>query len=143
MNEPRCQPAGQCPASRRRWWSWQVLPALLDAAAILVVGSLRTAPPGAEHFSDKTLHCIAFAIFAWLAARALRFLRPSWPVARVLLAGFLASSALGGGLELWQGLLPYRDCEFLDFVADGIGAAIAMLITGGAWHLLRSRAPAP
>ncbi len=131
------------PASRRLWWSWHVGPALLDAAAILLVGSLRTAPPGAEHFSDKTLHCIAFAIFAWLAARAIRFVRPAWPTARVLLAGFLASSALGAGLELWQGLLPYRDSEFLDFVADAIGAAIAMLLTGAAWQLLRSKAPAP
>jgi VanZ family protein len=116
---------------------------LLDAVAILVVGSLRSAPPGAQYVSDKTLHCVAFGIFAWLAARALRFLRPAWRVSRVLLAGFLASSALGGALELWQGLLPYRDSEFLDFVADAIGAAIVMLLTGVVWQLLRSRAPAP
>lgn len=131
------------PSSRRLWWSWHVWPALLDAVAILVVGSLRTAPPGAEHFSDKTLHGIAFGIFAWLAARAIRFARPVWPISRVLLAGFLASSALGAGLEIWQGLLPYRDSEFLDFVADAIGAAMAMLLTGAAWQLQRSRAPAP
>ena len=131
------------PSPRRLWWSWHVWPALLDAAAILVVGSLRSAPPGAEHFSDKTLHGVAFSIFAWLAVRAIRFVRPAWPVSRVLLAGFLASSALGGGLELWQGLLPYRDSEFLDFVADAIGAAIAMLLTGAAWQLLRPRASAP
>ena len=131
------------PASRRLWWSWHVWPALLDAVAILVVGSLRAAPPGAERFSDKTLHGIAFGIFAWLAARAIRFSRPAWPISRVLIAGFLASSALGGGLELWQGLLPYRDSEFLDFVADAIGAAIVMLLTGAVRQLLRSRAPAP
>jgi len=131
------------PSPRRLWWSWHVWPALLDAAAILVVGSLRAAPPGAEHFSDKTLHGVAFSIFAWLAARAIRFVRPAWPVSRVLLAGFLSSCALGGGLELWQGLLPYRDSEFLDFVADAIGAAIAMLLTGIAWQLQRPRAPAP
>jgi VanZ family protein len=115
---------------------------LLDAVAILVVGSLRTAPPGAERFSDKTLHGIAFGIFAWLAARAIRFLRPAWPIPRVLIAGFLASSALGAGLELWQGLLPYRDSEFLDFVADAIGAAIVMLLTGAVWRLLRAKAAA-
>ena len=131
------------PASRRLWGSWHVWPALLDALAILIVGALRSAPPGAQHFSDKTLHGVAFAIFAWLAARAIRFVKPAWPTSRVLLAGFLASSARGGGLELWQGLLPYRDSEFLDFVADAIGAAIAMLLTGASWQLLRSRAPAP
>ena len=129
--------------ARRLWRSWHVWPALLDAVAILVVGSLRAAPPGAERFSDKTLHAVAFGIFAWLAARALRFLRPDWSVARVLVSGFLASSALGAGLEIWQGLLPYRDSEFLDFVADALGAALVMLLTGAVWQLLRSRAPAP
>ncbi|HEU4582246.1 MAG TPA: VanZ family protein [Polyangiaceae bacterium] len=129
--------------SRRLGWAWHVWPALFDAVAILVVGSLRTAPPGAERFSDKTLHGIAFGIFAWLAARAIRFLRPTWSASRVLIGGFLVSSALGGALEIWQGLLPYRDSELLDFVADALGAGAVMLLTGAVWQLLRSRAPAP
>jgi len=132
------------PASRRsaRFWSFRVWPAALDALLILVIGSLPVAPPGTQRFSDKTLHCIAFGILAWLASRAFRHLSPEAP-ARALVRGFLASVALGGGLELWQALLPYRSSELLDFVADAIGALIAVLITAGVWQLTRAKAPAP
>jgi VanZ family protein len=125
-----------------RFWSFRVWPAALDAALILVIGSLPVAPPGAERFSDKTLHCIAFGIFAWLACRAFRHFSPE-ASGRALAFGFAASVALGGGLELWQALLPYRSSEFLDFVADALGALIAMLITAGVWQLTRAKVPAP
>ena len=126
-----------------RVWSFRVWPALLDAALILLMGSLPMAPPGAEKVSDKTLHCIAFGIFAWLASRAIRFLRPAASSSRALLGGFASSVALGGGLELWQMLLPYRSAEFLDFVADALGAAIAVALTALVWRLGRAQAPAP
>jgi VanZ family protein len=51
--------------------------------------------------------------------------------------------ALGGGLELWQMLLPYRSAEFLDFVADAVGALIAVAFTAVVWQLQGARAPAP
>jgi VanZ family protein len=132
------------PAPRRaeRFWSFRVWPAVLDAALILVIGSLPVAPPGTERFSDKTLHCIAFGILAWLASRAFRHLSPGEP-ASALVRGFLSSVAVGAGLELWQALLPYRSAELLDFVADAIGALIAVLITAGVWQLTRAKAPAP
>lgn len=131
------------PRPSTRVWSIRVWPALLDAALILLVGSLPMGPPGADKVSDKTLHAIAFGIFAWLASRAFRFLRPSGPSSRALLAGFTASVALGGGLELWQMLLPYRSAEFLDFVADAVGALIAVAFTAVVWQLQGARAPAP
>jgi len=109
---------------------------------IWVIGSLPVAPPGAEKFSDKTLHCIAFGLFAGLACRALRYLSPGAPV-RALWGGFASSVALGGGLELWQALLPYRSAEFLDFAADALGALIAVLITAGLWQLTRAKARVP
>jgi len=115
---------------------------VLDALLILVIGSLPVSPPGTGRFSDKTLHCIAFGIFAWLACRAFRYLSPAAP-ARALLRGFASSVALGGGLELWQSLLPYRSAELLDFVADALGALVAVLITAGVWQLTRAKAPAP
>jgi VanZ family protein len=124
-------------------WSFRVWPALLDAALILVMGSLPMAPPGAEKVSDKTLHAIAFGIFAWLASRAARFLRPAGSSANALLAGFAASVALGGGLELWQMLLPYRSAEWLDFVADAVGALLAVALTAVGWQLRRAKAPVP
>jgi VanZ family protein len=132
-------------ASRRRgarFWSFRVWPAVLDAALILVIGSLPVAPPGAQRFSDKTLHCIAFGILAWLACRAFRYFSPEVP-GRALGFGFASSVALGGGLELWQAFLPYRSAEFLDFVADAVGALIAVLIIAGVWQLTRAKAPVP
>lgn len=125
-----------------RFWSFRVWPAALDALLILIIGSLPVAPPGSERFSDKTLHCIAFGIFAWLACRAFRHFSPAAP-GRALTFGFASSTALGGGLELWQALLPYRSAEFLDFVADALGALIAMLLTAAAWQLPRFKASAP
>jgi VanZ family protein len=129
--------------TKARLWSFRVWPALLDAALILVVGSLPMAPPGAEKVSDKTLHAIAFGIFAWLASRAVRFLRPAGSRAGALLVGFAASVALGGGLELWQMLLPYRSSEWLDFVADALGALLAVTLTAAVWRLGRARVPLP
>jgi VanZ family protein len=129
-------------ASRARLWSFQVWPAFLNAIAILVVGSLPMAPPGAEKFSDKTLHAIGFGIFAGLAARAGRALYPRAPQSKVLFVGFAASALFGGALELWQALLPYRSAEFLDFAADALGALIAVLLTAGLWQLARAKAPA-
>jgi VanZ family protein len=113
----------------------------MDAALILVIGSLPVAPPGTQHFSDKTLHCIAFGILAWLACRAFRYCSPEAP-ARALGLGFASSVALGGALELWQAFLPYRSAELLDFVADAVGALIAVLIVAGVWQFTRPKAPA-
>ena len=129
--------------TKARLRSFRVWPALLDAALILVVGSLPEAPPGAEKVSDKTLHAIAFGIFAWLASRAVRFLRPEGSPAGALLAGLAASVGLGGGLELWQMLLPYRKAEWLDFVADAVGALLAVALTGVVWRVGRARVPLP
>src|SRR5690606_11269681 len=36
----------------------------------------------------------------------------------------LLSTALGGALELAQALVPYRSAEWLDVVADGVGALL-------------------
>lgn len=92
---------------------------------IFVVGSL---PGGAKvpgGVSDKFEHAAGFALLAWLWCRALERSRPDRSRARAALGGFLVSTAVGGALELWQGLLAYRTCELLDWVADGVGAALA------------------
>jgi VanZ family protein len=75
--------------------------------------------------SDKIQHAIGFALLAGLWCRALQRLRPESGVRRAALGGFLVSVGVGGALELWQAVLTYRTCEFLDWVADGVGAAVA------------------
>jgi VanZ family protein len=108
--------------------SWDVALALLYVLAIFIVGSLPGAPPVGPSISDKVQHAIGFALLAWLWCRALRRLRPESSVGRIILGGFLVSAGVGGALELWQGLLTYRTCEFLDWVADGVGAALAVAL---------------
>jgi VanZ family protein len=113
------------------------------AAALLVLGSLPMGPQQTAGLSDKTLHFIAFGVLAWLCWRALRELRPDAPVWLPLLGGFTASVLCGGVLELWQALLPYRSCELLDWVADALGALLAVVLTGVVWLFSRVRPSAP
>jgi len=100
-------------------------------------------PPKKAGLSDKTLHFIAFGVLAWLCWRALRELRRDAPVWVPLFGGFTASVLCGGLLELWQGLLSYRSCEFLDWVADALGALLAVVLTGVVWRFSRVRPAAP
>ncbi|HWO09054.1 MAG TPA: VanZ family protein, partial [Polyangiaceae bacterium] len=104
--------------------SIDVVVAALYAAAIFVVGSLPGAVAIAKNVSDKLQHALGFALLAWLWCRALRRLRPGWALPRVSAASAALSVALGGALELWQGLLAYRSCDVLDWLADAVGAAI-------------------
>jgi VanZ family protein len=122
--------------------SWDVALALLYVLAIFVVGSLPGAPTVGPSISDKIQHAIGFALLAWLWCRALRRLRPESSLGRIILAGFVVSAGVGGALELWQGLLTYRTCEFLDWVADGVGAALAVALFAAFQQLLGARARA-
>jgi VanZ family protein len=123
--------------------SWDLALAVLYVLAIFVVGSLPGAPPVGPSISDKVQHAIGFALLAWLWCRALKRLRPDSSLGRTLLGGFLVSVGVGGALELWQALLTYRTCELLDWVADGAGAALAVVLYAALQQLLGARARAP
>jgi VanZ family protein len=123
-------------------WSFQVWPAFVYAVLILIFGSLPTAPIGTEGVSDKTLHFLAFGIFAWLSCRALRHLRPRTRELNVALIGFVSSVLLGGLLEIWQSLLSYRSCDVFDWFADAFGAALGVTLSVALHLLLARRAPA-
>jgi len=112
---------------------------VLYAVLIFVLGSLRNTPPAAREVSDKLQHALGFALLAWLWCRAFARLRPRWGLRGLMGGAFLVSVALGGVLELWQGLLGYRSCELLDWVADGIGAAAGVALFGG-FTVWRARA---
>lgn len=76
--------------------------------------------PSTFGLSDKVLHVAGYAALGALAT--LSGLR--WPVALAVVIGW------GLGLELIQGALGYRSFEWLDLVADGIGAVTGVLVTG-------------
>ncbi len=76
-------------------------------------------------FIDKWVHLLLFGGFSflWLCSRPL--LRPIW-----LFTMLIISIALGASIELLQGALPSlgRACEFLDAVADSLGALLGILL---------------
>lgn len=102
-----------------------VMPALLYAGAILYMGSIPNPPTLHIEFAarDKVMHAFAFVGMQLAVFRAVRWERRGLPMARQLLVAWLLSSAFGASLELWQALLPDRSAEFLDWMADNVGAA--------------------
>ena len=73
---------------------------------------------------DKTLHAAAFGVLHLLVLAALRTLDPGRLLAAHQALAALAASALGGALEIYQGTLPHRQPEILDWVADCAGILI-------------------
>lgn len=112
--------------SGRAWASFDVVVAVAYAIVIFVVGSLPGVPAVTQDVSDKVQHTLGFALLAWLWCRALPRLRPAWALGRIAVSSAAITLLIGGALELWQGLLVYRSCELLDWVADGVGAAIGV-----------------
>jgi VanZ family protein len=103
-----------------------VVPAGLYVLAVFTAGSLGAAHlPGPELVtSDKLLHALAFAGMQLVLLRALRFQFPAWSFGRQNGLTFALASGLGALLELHQLALPHRSAEFLDWVADSMGAGL-------------------
>jgi VanZ family protein len=74
--------------------------------------------PGGFGLYDKLVHGIGYAVLAALAlASGMR-----WPVALASVIG------LGVLLEIAQGALGYRSFEWMDVVADAVGATVAVVL---------------
>ncbi len=100
---------------------------------LLVLPIPAAAEAAAPAGSDKTVHVLLFGGLAVVWRRSLAGRAP-W----LGLAVFAAVALYGGALELVQALLPYRSCELADFVADSIGAAVALVAQAGfAWRSIR------
>jgi len=90
-------------------------------------------------WSDKAQHLLAFFVLEILIARAYTAWRDGslWRAHRFALAFAIG---YGGVIELWQGLLPWRSMELLDWIADAAGSlvgAIASLL----WYRVSQRRP--
>jgi VanZ family protein len=117
----------------------RVLRASLCTALFFAAGSLPAGTGGSDSQLDKLLHALGFGLLAWLWCAALVELRPRRATLELAAAGFALSSAFGGLLELWQGMLGYRSRELYDFVADVAGA----LVAAGLWAAFRARGRGP
>ena len=107
---------------RRRAWFW---PVLLTLA--ITWESVEAVPSvGPAWLSlDKVAH---FAVFGLLATTLARLEEASrWPRLGALWAIVLAA-VYGFGDELLQGFIPERSMEFADWVADTLGALVAVVV---------------
>jgi VanZ family protein len=113
------------------------LPALLWALVLAWVGGASDLPtrPAIDHL-DKLEHFTAYGVlgvllaWGWLTAGR----RPAW----WLLLGLAV--LLGAADEYRQSLLPLRDGDPFDWLADALGAAAGFFL---AVRLLRRRCPGP
>jgi len=117
-----------------------VFPALVYAVLLFVLGSIHTAVEIPENFvaRDKLGHFLAFGGLTLLVLRAFRFELASASLRQVVLLAIAVSSSVGAMLEVWQLMFPYRSAEFLDWVADTLGAILAGCV-GYAWSSWRGR----
>ena len=109
-------------------WRWAA--PLLWAGFLFAASSVPGAqlPSGGIPHLDKALHAIAYALLAWLVARAGR------ATTRGALALAAAAAVLYGvSDELHQRFTPGRDADVWDLVADAVGAV------AGVWLRARAR----
>ena len=107
---------------RRRW----IFAATL--AGLIVIASSRSVVegPSIRNF-DKVAHFFVFGLLATLVARALVGKRAFWAI--------VIASAFGVSDEFHQHFTPGRSMEFMDWVADTLGATLAVgLYTYWAWY---------
>jgi VanZ family protein len=94
----------------------------------VIVGSVGPALPPLMGHSDKLVHLGAYLTLAvWFGGVC----RPArYPIVAACLL------VLGGGIELVQGLLPYRSMELADMAANTTGVATGILLSWvalGSW----------
>lgn len=114
------------------------LPPLLLAGAIFFVSGLSRPPgPPLVHGLDKVVHFGVYAVLGLLVARALAAygLRPG----RAALWAVLLSALYAVSDEVHQGYVPGRSRDPRDWVADLLGAALAVRI----WWARRRRTQPP
>jgi VanZ family protein len=100
----------------------------LTATGLTVWYSLGPRPP--DHGSDKELHAMAYLIdtFAILLAVVWRPGRQPRRFDAWALPAAMAMLVLGGLIEITQGGFTDRDAQFGDWIADGLGIGLALLL---------------
>jgi len=101
------------------------------AAAIFWLSSRPSYPMGIQLPPpwDKLAHLSAYAVLAAFLELALRRTRHDLPVYRRHLLIFAAVVFFGATDEWHQCFVPGRDCDVYDWIADGLGAALGLVLT--------------
>ncbi|MEW5994211.1 MAG: VanZ family protein [Candidatus Zixiibacteriota bacterium] len=104
------------------------LPAILYAAAILVVSSLPPfhAPSLGVSWSDKLLHFAEYAFFAVLTFRSFTHISQRMSLNRAFLLSALFLSVFAILDELHQHYIPGRDPDLADLAGDLLGGLVVL-----------------
>ncbi|MDH5527066.1 MAG: VanZ family protein [Nitrospirota bacterium] len=118
-----------------------LLPALAHAVLIFALSS-HSAPVRAYPFAhaDKFMHAGAFGLLAFLTAWGLHRGWSEWRLRRVLLLAFLVAVTYGASDELHQLFVPRRYTDPFDWMADCVGAFLALTLF--VWWRRRATSPA-
>jgi VanZ family protein len=103
--------------TKRGWKGW-IWPALLAMAIVLASGRSKLASPDIVGI-DKASHFFVFGLLGILVARNGFLPRFGW-------LAVLAVSVFGLTDEWHQSFTPGRDVEVADWIADTLGAAVAV-----------------
>jgi VanZ family protein len=118
--------------------AWRAVPAVVYSLAVFYGGVIEIGPlpkvPGLA--VDKVGHALAFAGLAAFVGFAL----PTLSARRRLVVAASASTGVGALVELVQSALPYRSAEWLDLLADALGAVLGALVLASFARLREGRA---
>ena len=118
---------------------WRAAAAVLTVAIVVLgivpIGGVVEAvgPPDPV---TTTGHFVAYAALAFVLAVALSGWRAT---GRALVVTFALAVALGAGVEVLQGPIPYRDSSLLDLAVDAAGAAVGLAVFSAVARGRRSR----
>jgi VanZ family protein len=109
----------------RRYW----LPVIIWAILIFIVSSISRFPKQLEPaFSmDKLAHCIEYAIFGFLLARAFRNSQESNLKKFFRIFAMICVIVYGITDEWHQSFVPYRTASVIDLLYDGIGGMVGQM----------------
>ncbi len=112
------------------------LPALLMALVIFVLSSIPSleGPDLGFQFQDKIYHFFEYAVFGFLLLRSFgdRVRIRRWAV----LSAFCAGAVFAGLDELHQSLVPGREADWADFLADSAGLLFSVFPY---WFFIRKK----
>jgi VanZ family protein len=127
-------PKLELPTPKQVVWAW--LPSVLYMAAIWALSSFsfQTSAIDAFPLRDKGVHFLEYAALGFLLAHASLRTWPRHSLPRVAAVGVLIAVGWGVLDELHQALVPGRNADVADLLADCAGAvAGAALRTGLRW----------
>jgi VanZ family protein len=109
-----------------------VLPAIVYAVLLYWISSLPNpnAPDFGLEWGDKINHAGAFGLMALLWFRALGWITPRRSRRSRLFLTLLLVAAYGATDEIHQSFVPGRFADITDWIADVVGAIIAIGVVG-------------